>query len=286
ETDVPLPERNDMIEHREYSDGFGRVLQTRTQAEDILFGDPVFGAGIIPGDQKDTSGTKSDVGGRQRGAADPPNVVVSGWQIYENKGRVLEKYEPFYSLGFEYGQPSDVEFGQKTEMFYDPRGHVIRTVNPDSSEQRVIFGVPGSIAAPDVTTPDFFEPTPWEAYTYDADDNAGRSHPVAAASYGHCFDTPSSITIDALGRTVLAIERNREPVPNGGPLPAIEEIKTRSTYDIRGNLLTVTDALGRLAFTHTYDLANRQLRIENIDAGIRRSIFDAAGNPIEYRDSK
>ena len=34
--------------------------------------------------------------------ADPPNVIVSGWQVYDNKGRVVEKYEPFFSQGWDY----------------------------------------------------------------------------------------------------------------------------------------------------------------------------------------
>ena len=37
----------------EYSDGFGRRLQTRSQAEDTVFGDPVFGdagLGVTEGD--------------------------------------------------------------------------------------------------------------------------------------------------------------------------------------------------------------------------------------------
>ena len=99
-------------------------------------------------------------------------------------------------------------------MFYDPRGHAIRTLNPDGSEQRVIFGVPGTIAAPDLTHPDSFEPTPWEAYTYDANDNAGRTHPAESAAYQHHWNTPASILIDALGRTIKAVERNREPLPS------------------------------------------------------------------------
>src|SRR5262249_250381 len=40
ETDVPQPDRDATIETVTYSDGFGRVLQTRTQAEDVLFGNP------------------------------------------------------------------------------------------------------------------------------------------------------------------------------------------------------------------------------------------------------
>ena len=105
----------------------------------------------------------------------PPSVVVSGWQIYDNKGRVMEKFEPFFAQGFAYRSPEGDQFGQKVTMFYDPRGQVIRTVNPDGSEQRVIFGVPGTIITPYLPNPDVFEPTPWEAYTYDANDNAERT---------------------------------------------------------------------------------------------------------------
>jgi RHS repeat-associated protein len=285
ENDVPMPERNDTIEHREYSDGFGRLLQVRRQVEDRLFGDPVFGGSVLPAAQKDQPGTNADVTGRERAPGSPANVVVSGWQVYDNKGRVVRTYEPFYAGGFEYGQPVDSHFGQKTETFYDPRGNVVRTVRADGSEQRVVFGVPGTIPAPDLSNPDVYEPTPWEAYTYDADDNAGRTHPVAAAGYLHCWNTPSSITVDALGRTVLAISRNRDPAA-GDPLPPIGELRIRYTYDIRGNLLAVQDALDREAFRHTYDLANQLLRIENIDAGTRRTAFDTAGNVVEYRDSK
>ena len=287
ESDVPLPERDDIIESREYSDGFGRLLQTRTQAEDTLFGDPIFGDKVLPADQSDVAGTNADVIGRVRGPADPPNVVVSGWQLYDNKGRVVEKYEPFFSQGFDYAAPTDQQLGQKVEIFYDPRGQVIRSVNPDLSEQRVIFGVPGTIGAPDLGSPTKFEPTPWEAYTYDPNDNAGRTHPATSTAFRHHWDTPASIVIDALGRTVVSVTRNRDPSQNpNDPPPPIEEISTLSAYDIRGNLLTVTDPLGRQAFSHVYDHANRPLRIESIDAGLRRSVLDAAGNLIERRDSK
>jgi len=32
-------------------------------------------------------------------------VVVSGWTIYNNKGEVVEQYEPFFDKGFEYTLP-------------------------------------------------------------------------------------------------------------------------------------------------------------------------------------
>jgi len=269
ETDVPLPERDETIETVEYSDGFGRLLQTRTQAEDVFLGDQNFGDAGLPSDQS----RNADAVGKQRAANEPTRVVVSGWQTYDNKGRVVEKYEPFFSSGFDYAPPTDKQFGQKAMMFYDPRGQVIRTLNPDGSEQRVIYGVPVDLADPEK-----FTPTPWETYTYDANDNAGRTHAASSGKYSDHWNTPASIVIDALGRTIETVARN-------GASPA-DWLITQSTYDIQGNLLTVTDALGRIAFKHVYDLAKHPLRIESIDAGIRRTVLDVMGNAIEGRDSK
>ncbi|MGI8783685.1 MAG: SpvB/TcaC N-terminal domain-containing protein [Acidobacteriota bacterium] len=294
EGDVPLPERDETITTVEYSDGFGRMLQTRTQGEEVRFGDEHFGGGesVLPAKQSDGAG--GDVLGRRNTDVGKPNVVVSGWQIYDNKAQVVEKYGPFFSEGWDYGQPDDSKTGQKVAMFYDPRGHAIRTLNPDGSEQQVIYGVPGTIAVPDLAHPELFEPTPWEAYTYDANDNAGHTHPAESARYQHHWNTPASILIDALGRTIKAVERNRDaPANPGDPLPPIQEFHTRTTYDIRGNPLTVRDAitspaepLGRKAFQHIYDYANRNLRIDSIDAGLRKTVLDAAGGVIEQRDSK
>jgi RHS repeat-associated protein len=275
ETDVSLPERDQTIESVEYSDGFGRLLQTRTQAEDVLFGDSNFGGGVLSPDQSVAS---DNAVGRRRAAGAPPNVIVSGAQVYDNKGRAFEKYEPFFAVGMDYVPPSDAQFGQKATMFYDPRGQVIRTLNPDGSEQRVIYGVPANL-----TDPDNFVPTPWEVYTYDGNDLAllsqtpeGKSLARAAPATHHF--TPSHIVIDALGRTIEAITRN-------GSDP-VDWFHTRSTYDIRGNVLTVTDALNRVAFHYTCDLANRPWRIESIDAGLRRMVLNVLGNETERRDSK
>lgn len=284
ETDVPLPERDATIETVEYSDGFGRLLQTRTQAEDVLFGDSSFGAGVLPVDQSTPMG---DAVGRQRAQGADPNVIVSGWQVYDNKGRIVEKYEPFFDTGYRYDPPGDAQFGQKATMFYDPRGQVIRTLNPDGSEQRVIYGIPA-----DLTNPDQFAPTPWEAYTYDANDLAPLSKrpegsPLADAAPATHHFTPSNIVIDPLGRTIEAIARNRDAPENpGNPLPLIQELRTQSTYDIRGNMLSVTDALNRVAFRYTYDLANRPWQNDSIDAGLRRMVLNVLGNEVERRDSK
>ncbi|GIG69236.1 SpvB/TcaC N-terminal domain-containing protein [Phytomonospora endophytica] len=265
DTAVPAAERDQVIVSVEFSDGFGRVVQTRTRAEDELIGDPVFGGGVLP------TGQNAPVPPtRIRAPGAPENVVVSGWQLRDNKGRVVQRYEPFFSTGFDYAPPGDAQLGRKATISYDPRGHMIQTLNPDGSEQRVVLGVPVDLADPAV-----FTPTPWETYTYDANDNAGRTHGAAASAYSGHWNTPSSIEVDALGRTVTATARN------GG-----DPIVTRSSYDIQGNLTSVIDPLGREAFAYHHDLAGRVWRADGIDAGRRDTVLDALGGTIEVRDTK
>ena len=81
------------------------------------------------------------------------------------------------------------------------------------------------------------------------------------------------------GKVICQVERN-------GSTPARDYFITRSVYDVRGNVLAVTDALGRPTFAHAYDLLNRPLMVESIDAGQHTSVLDAVGNLIECRDSK
>jgi hypothetical protein len=66
DTDVPAGRRDDEIVSVEYSDGFGRLIQTRTQADDVLFGDSVFGGGVLSADQ-----TEPGAGRRGRAARRP-----------------------------------------------------------------------------------------------------------------------------------------------------------------------------------------------------------------------
>jgi RHS repeat-associated protein len=278
ETDVASSERDRVIETWEYSDGYGRLLQTRTQADDVVFGPAPMGDAGLPCDRSQAG---SAAVGSVSADADPPRVVVSGWQVYDNKGRVVEEFEPVYAEGWGY-TPAAGSDGPKVTKSYDPRGNVIRTVTPDGGVKQVVHGVPLTLDAPGA-----YAPTPWETYTYDPNDNSGRTHPAASAGYRHHRDTPASVTLDPLARPLLTVLRNRSrPATPAAPLPPIEELRTSATYDLTGNVLATVDPLGRVAVRSVYDLSRRVLRSQGLDAGVQIAIFDAAGNLVEQRDGR
>jgi RHS repeat-associated protein len=267
---VPPARRGDVLENVDYSDGYGRLIQTRRLAEDVVFEDETNSGAGLP---RDHVSAGSPPAGERIAAADGPRVVVSGWNAYDNKGRVIEQYEPFFSTGWDFQPRSEAQVGQKVTIEYDPRGSRMRTVNPDGSEERVVYGVPAAL-----DDPDHFEPTPWESYTYDANDNAGRTHPAETSAYQAHWNTPSSAKVDALGRTV-------EDIARAGPA-ADDRAPVRQTYDVEGNLLTVVDALGRTVLTQVYDLAGRPLRSEALDSGVSFTVLDASGDEVETRDAR
>jgi RHS repeat-associated protein len=259
-----FPER--FLETREISDGFGRLLQTRAKAEEMVLGDPGRGDSGLSLDQQSPA---QDAVGQVVG----DRVVVTGAQTYDNKGRVVERYEPFFSRGFAYAAPTAAELGFRTTFEYDALGRTVRTIAPDGSEHLVVRGIPASLDDPRA-----FAPSAWVTYVYDANDNAGRTHASDGAAYRAHWNTPASTLADALGRTVESVERL-------GTRPE-DLLTTRSTYDIRGKVLSVTDPAGRSAVAAVYDHLNRAVRTERIDSGTRRLVFDAAGNTLESRDAK
>jgi len=259
---------DDVIEAREYSDGFGRLVQRRAQAEALAFGE----AGDDVGLPADTAAAPSAAAGGR--AAD--RVLVSGWEVRDNKARVVERYEPFFAASWDY--QLQARSGAREEIHYDPRGHMVRTVHPDGSEQRVIYGNPADPRAPDA-----FEPTPWETTTYDANDLAPLSvgpdgQPLTSVVPPEHHYTPSTALLNGQGKAIAQLACNGQA--------AEDWHLTRSRYDALGNLVEITDALGRAAFRQAYDQLDRPLRVESIDAGVRTTVPDARGQPAEVRGGK
>ncbi|HEX8905217.1 MAG TPA: hypothetical protein VF771_10270, partial [Longimicrobiaceae bacterium] len=268
---VPAAERDETVESIQYSDGNGRVVQTRTQGPDVVFGDPVRGEGVLTADRsrdgQDVAGTPAPAG--------QVRVIVSGWQRFDNKGRPVESWEPFFAWGWAFAPATEAELGRRTVQEYEARGRVARTIRPDGSEQRVVFGIPTplDLGAAGATV----RPTPWESYTYAPNDNAGRTHPAASAAYAHHRNTPASTVMNALANAVTAVARTRDGTDESAP---VREVTSRSTFDIRGRLLEATDALGRTVGRTLYDLAGHTLRHWTPDTGDTVTAYDAAGRKI------
>jgi RHS repeat-associated protein len=267
---------DDVVQTREYSDGFGRLVQTRVGADDVVFGTPTTAApftGEDVGLPLDATTTPSPALARKKST----RVRVAGSESFDNKGRVVEKFEPFFSDDWDF-ERGGASRGASITLTYDPRGQPINIVHPDGSERRVMFGTPVRLADP--TTSD---PTPWETYLYDANDldgfRAGPRSPTTRAAPAVHRLTPTSRVLDARGRVVCAVERN-------GPQATTDWFATRSRFDVRGNLVETLDPLGRSALRHAYDLTDRVLGVKSIDAGLRTSVLDANGEIVEYRDSK
>lgn len=131
-----------IIKSSEYYDGFGRIIQSRLLCPDIPDEIETFG------DYYTVISTNA-LDYQFSGPESACKALVSGKKIYNNKGKVIKQYEPYWSNGLDL--TNDVASGVYLTLFYDPRGQLIRTINPDASEQRLIFG---EFIGNDFTQPD------------------------------------------------------------------------------------------------------------------------------------
>jgi hypothetical protein len=260
-----------------YSDGFGRELQTKIQAE--------------PGDAPER-GDDGVLQCNQNLVHTNPRWVGTGRTIYNNKGKPVKQYEPFFSPthGYE-SEPGLVECGVTPILFYDPLERVVATLHPNHTYDKVIFD-------------------PWQQETWDVNDTLTpetREDPTQDADVGHFFQrleemayrptwyeryssgtpaeqdaarkatahggTPSRADLDTLGRPFLTVAHNGWE-EDGTP----RLYETRVEQDIEGHALKITDARGNAVVVNTvepesevsiraFDLLSNPLFSHSMDAG-------------------
>ncbi len=254
-----------------YSDGFGRVAQTKHRA--------------APGELADG------------GSAADPRWIGSGWTIYNNKGKPVRQYEPFFSAAhrFEYARAT----GVSPILIYDPLERVIATLQPNHTYQKVVHD-PWRIETwdandtvlldpsqdPDVAAhvsrlpPGEYAPT-WFGRRIDG--SRGRKEREAAEKAAVHAATPSTAFVDVLARPFSTVDFNR--FDDGGRVVE-EHYRTRLVLDVQGNQHAVVDALGRTIAAYAYDHAARHIHTSSPDSGKRWTLDDATGTPLRSWDGR
>jgi RHS repeat-associated protein len=289
-----------------YSDGFGRELQRKIQAE---AGDaPRRGPDVLlPGGDRRPGPLLVDGNGRPQPAPVTSRWVGSGRTVYNNKGKPVKQYEPFFSATHLYEpEPEMAMTGVTPILGYDPVGRVIATVHPNHTFEKVAFGpwrqetwdVNDTVLLADPRDdPDvgaFFRRLPaadylptWHALRTDPahaqeaaqnwpDPQTRAAEASAAANAAAHAGTPAVAYVDPLGRTFLTLANNG----GAGTYP------TRVEYDIEGNQRAVIDARDHAVTRYAYDARGTRIREAYSDAGTRWLLDDAVGKRVRAWDSR
>ncbi|VVB65065.1 Salmonella virulence plasmid 65kDa B protein [uncultured archaeon] len=283
-----------------YSDGFGREIQKKIQAE--------------PGPIEESG----------------PNIemrwVGSGWTIFNNKGKPVRQYEPCFddTHEFKFGK----KVGVSSTLFYDPAERVIATIHPNNTYEKVVFDswhqktydVNDTVALDPRTDEDirgyvaeYFKEEPqlpedWKTWLGERgvdplnppQDTPGLDPEKKAAvrTLIHA-DTPTIAHFDTLGRTFLTVAHNKFRRSSNGCFPNDSFIVTEEKYptklilDIEGNQREVVDVKldpasqkGRIVMRYDYDILSNRIHQMSMEAGERWMLNDVSGKPIRAWDSR
>jgi RHS repeat-associated protein len=260
-----------------YSDGFGREIQKKAQAA----GGPLV-----------TGGPDGD-----------PRWIGSGWTIYNNKGNVVRKYEPFFddTHAFKFGN----SVGVSAIVFYDPIDRVVANVRPNHSWEKAVWDPWRQetwdlhdtvlIADPkaDADVGDLFRRLPDEDYlptwyAMRSGGGLGQEEQDAAAKTAIHAATPTITFSDSLGRNFVTIAHNKLKYSNTPPAdpPTEDFYRTRFVFDSEGNQREVIDALERTVVRYDYDMLGHRLRVVSMEAGERLELSDVAGKQLRRWDGR
>ena len=253
-----------------YSDGFGREIQKKLQAEP----GPIVGPDI------------------------QPRWVASGWTVFNNKGKPVKQYEPFFDDTHDFRFNHQV--GVSSTLLYDPLERVVATLHPNHAWEKILFDPwrqeqwdvnDTALIADPRTDPDVgdflrrlaetdYLPT-W--YLERQGGAAGPDEQAAAAKTAVHAATPSVAHNDSLGRGFLTMAHNRFE-RNGSIIQ--EKYFTRVLVDIEGNELEVIDANDRVVIRYNYNLAGAKLYQASMEAGESWILANISDQPIFAWDSR
>jgi len=281
-----------------YSDGFGRELQSKIQAEP---GDaPTRAANVtLPSGDASPGPLTLDSKGVPVFANASPRWVGKGRTIYNNKGKPVKQYEPFFSSTHLYeAEPEMTDTGVTPILFYDPVGRVTATLHPNHTYEKVVFDpwrqetwdvndtVTQSDPKADKDVGEFFQHLPTADYlpTWHDQRRNGQKGPDEKAAAGKAAAhaaTPAVAIFDTLGRAFLTVADNGQDA--GG---VAQKFVTRVAMDIEGNQREVIDAKNRAVMRYDYNMLGNRIHQASMEAGERWMLNDVSGKPIRGWDSR
>ena len=243
-----------------YLDGFGRVVQTKTEAG--------------PGEaiRRDARGEVVVVDGQVEHAPAARRWLTSGHAVYDDKGLLLRRYEPFFSTSPDFEADAALKaYGVAAEFSYDASGREVGRSKPDGTSTRVAYAA-WSVTSWDAN--DAIIGSDWaaERRALAADDPRRKALDAALAH----ADTPTTAHVDAAGRTVRTVETDQ-----GG-----NDRVTITDHDLRGLPVDVIDPRGVTTLSYRYDMLGRLLHEHSADAGDKWLLRDAAGRTVDRWDGR
>ncbi|MEQ1575555.1 MAG: toxin TcdB middle/C-terminal domain-containing protein, partial [Vicinamibacterales bacterium] len=290
-----------------YSDGYGREVQRKIQAE----------AGDAPQRKAPVTLSTGDVhpGDLVRDAQGkvvlthaPRRWVGSGRTVFNNKGKPVKQYEPFFSSTHLHEPEREMtDTGVSPVLFYDPVERVVATLHPNHTYEKIVFdpwrqttydvndtaATSGAETGDPRTDPDisghvheYFNTQPGTWRTWHAlriGNTPGDPERDAAEQAAAHAATPTVAHVDALGRPFLTIAHNRYG-RNGAVID--EQHAARVELDIEGNQREIRDATDRLVMRYDYDMLGRRIRQASMEAGERWLVNDVTGKAVRTWDTR
>lgn len=275
-----------------YSDGFGREIQRKVPAEagPVPQRDAV--GGIVLGTDSLPIMTSTDAA---------PRWVGSGWTVFNNKGKPVRRYEPFFTNT--HGYEFDVRIGVSPVLCYDPIERVVVTLYPNHTWEKTVFDAWQQVTwdasdtvlvldpKTDPDAGDFFRRLPSTNYLptwySQRQGNALGTHEGTAAQQAAIHaNTPSIVHADVLGRAIVTVSHNKVKYGDSAPGdPPLEQFHTsRVEIDIEGNQRAVIDPLGRIVMQYDYDMLGSRIHQRSMEAGERWILNDITGKPMRFWD--
>lgn len=216
--------------------------------------------------------------------------VCSGWVVLNDKGFPVQSFEPFFdsSHSFQFNK----RVGVASYTVYDALGRKVSVLHPtkhwtksiihpwklegwdpidtlllDPSKDEDIGHVVSALSN------DIYSPT-W----YDAriDGSLGQREQIAAQKSAKLSGTPVSVHFDALGASFM----------QENSIGAGLTQQTRTLTDIQGRLIETFDGRGSVVVRTSYDMPNRPVHTQTMDAGNVWQVHDSNGLPIASIDNK